>query len=405
MSIRPKLRGLRVHPIAHNGQQGVLLEDPLGLSEHMIFVPQALAPALALMDGTRDARGIQAALQLRVGLYIPGHVLEQLIQSLDQALMLENERFQQARDAALRAYREAPYRPPSHAGAVYPDNAEALDQALEAYRAQLDPAPTPATEMFRAVISPHIDYQRGGPVYAGVWTHAAEAVRQAQRVIVLGTDHNGDFGMVTLTRQNYATPYGVLPTDQEVVQALVEAIGEEEAFREELHHRKEHSIELALVWLHHVRRAKPVKVVPILLGSFAHFTSGEADPTEDARLNATVRVLQEVMQDGPTLLVAGADLAHVGPAFGDPRPLDLAAKAQLRAADEQLIQAMLKGDAEQFYQAIAAVRDRYRICGLPPIYVLLRVLNGGQGILTGYDQCPADEQQGSVVSICGVAIA
>ncbi len=405
MSLRPKLRGLRVHPVAHNGQQGVLLEDPLGLSGHMIFVPQTLAPALALMDGTRDARGIQAALQLRVGLYIPGHVLEQLIQSLDQALMLENERFQQARDAALRAYREAPYRPPSHAGAVYPDNADALDQALEAYRAQLNPALTPATEAFRAVISPHIDYQRGGPVYAGVWTHAAEAARQAQRVIVLGTDHNGDFGTVTLTRQNYATPYGVLPTDQEVVQALVDAIGEEEAFREELHHRKEHSIELALVWLHHVRRGKPVKVVPILLGSFAHFTSGEADPTEDARLNATVRVLQEVMQDGPTLLVAGADLAHVGPAFGDPRPLDLAAKAQLRAADEQLIQAMLKGDAEQFYQAIAAVRDRYRICGLPPIYVLLRVLNGGAGILTGYDQCPADEQQSSVVSICGVAIA
>ncbi len=403
--MKPKLRAVRVHPVVNNGHEGFLLEDPLRLSERMIFVPRALAPALALMDGTRDLRGIQVGLQLRQGLYVPTSILEQLVRHLDEALMLENDRFFQARAAALRAYREAPYRPPSHARAVYPAEPDALTEALEGYKARMPDLPPPLDAPLRAVISPHIDYARGGPIYASVWTYAAAAAREAELVIVLGTDHNGDLGTVTLTRQNYATPFGVLPTAQEVVDALVAALGEEEAFREELHHRSEHSIELAVVWLHHVRGGEPVPLVPILLGSFAHFVAGQGDPAQDERLNRVVSILQDVMRDRRTLLVAGVDLAHVGPAFGDPEPLDAVAKAQVRAADEALLQAMQEGDAERFFREVAAVGDRYRICGLSPIYVLLRLLDGGHGVLTGYDQCPADAQNGSIVSICGMAIA
>ena len=401
----PRLRYVRTHPIQQDGYDGFLLEDPLHLSSTHIYVPRALAPLLPLMDGTRDVRGLQVGVQLRYGYYIPTELIEQLVQALDEALMLENERFWEAKERALAEYREAPYRPPAHADAVYPADPEALREGLKAYEARVTELPPPLDAPVRAVISPHIDYQRGGPVYAGVWRYAADAVRNAERVIVLGTDHNGDLGTITLTRQHYATPYGVLPTDQDVVDKLVRVLGEEDAFREELHHRSEHSIELALVWLHHVREGAPVEVVPILLGSFAHFTAGQAHPQEDERLNRVIEVLQAASEEKPTLLVAGADLAHVGPAFGDPRPWTAADKARLRQADEELIQAMRRGDASAFFSSIAAVEDRYRICGLPPIYVLLRVLGGGQGVLTGYDQCPADAQNGSVVSVCGVAIA
>ncbi len=402
---KPKLRPVQVQHISHNGQEGILLQDPLRLSETMVFVPQTLVPVLALMDGTRTVRGIQVGIQLRLGVYVPLYVIERLIAQLDDALMLENERFRHAQEEALKVYREAPYRPPSHAEVVYPSEPCALTETLDAYSSRVVSLPEPLDRTIRGVISPHIDYQRGGVVYAGVWKYAADAARTAERVIVLGTDHNGDFGTVTLTRQHYATPYGVLPTDLEVVDALVQAMGEEEAFREELHHRGEHSIELALVWLHYVRGGEPVNVVPVLLGSFAHFTSGESDPTQDERLNAVVEVLQEAMAEKPTLLVAAADLAHVGPAFGDPRPWDAVEKARLRVADEELLQAMQDGDADHFYQAIARVKDKYRICGLPPIYVLLRVLADTHGVVTGYEQCPADENFGSIVSVCGVALA
>jgi len=60
------------------------------------------------------------------------------------------------------------------------------------------------------VISPHIDYQRGGPVYAAVWQRAAGAIRGAELVIVFGTDHSGGPGKLTralrITRKQNALP-------------------------------------------------------------------------------------------------------------------------------------------------------------------------------------------------------
>ena len=61
----------------------------------------------------------------------------------------------------------------------------------------------------------------------------------------------------------YLFPYGVLPTNTATVDAIAKAIGEERAFAEELHHRTEHSVELAAVWLHHMRDGKPCQLVPI----------------------------------------------------------------------------------------------------------------------------------------------
>ena len=95
----------------------------------------------------------------------------------------------------------------------------------------------------------------------------------ADLAIIFGTDHSGGLGKVTPTRQSYATPYGVLPTANGIVDRLADALGEEEAFAEELHHRKEHSIELASVWLHHApgrqrERGRPraVRLVRALRG-------------------------------------------------------------------------------------------------------------------------------------------
>jgi len=402
--MKPKLRAVRAHVVSHNGQRGVILEDPMHLNDRMIFVPQVLAPALALMDGTRDARDIQAALHRHAGILLPASVIERLIKGLDEALMLENERFIEAQNAALADYRQARYRVPSHAGDVYPWDPNQLTQSLEAYRQQVRHLPEPLPRPIRAVISPHIDYARGGSIYAGAWTYAAEASRAAERAIILGTDHNGDVGRITLTRQNYATPLGIVPTSQEIVDSLVEVLGPEDAFAEELHHRGEHSVELALVWLHHMRQGRPIEVVPILLGSFEHYIVHGEDPAEDERLNAVIDALRQAMSEKPTLVVAGADLAHVGPAFGDDKPWGPEEKARLRAVDEQLLESIRQGDPGRFFQAIAQVHDRYRVCGLAPIYMVLRLVEGAQGVVTGYDQCPADGENGSVVSICGAAL-
>jgi hypothetical protein len=186
--------------------------------------------------------------------------------------------------------------------------------------------------------------------------------------------------------------------------ALAGALGEEDAFAEELHHRGEHSIELAAVWLHFVRDGAPVPVVPVLCGHFGDFISGQADPGHYPRFLAALTVLREVMAARRTLVVAAADLAHMGPAFGHPYGLDFIGQAQARNADARLLETIVGGDANGFFQLLKAEGDRRQVCGLPPIYLALRLLEPSQGEPAGYALCPADPQGMSFVTIAGALL-
>jgi AmmeMemoRadiSam system protein B len=406
--MKPKLREVEAHPIRHQGQEMILLRDPLSLGGSQIAVPRPLGPLLGLMDGTRDEAALEAALRVRAGVRLAPELLPKLLADLDEAYLLENERFAEAKAEAVRAYRAAPYRPVTLDGSSFPPEADAARAHLQGYMDALPPIEGPAEAAderpLRGLISPHIDYPRGGPVYAEVWRAAAQAVREAELVILLGTDHQGDEASLTLTHQSYATPWGVLPTDGAAVDALVQVLGEEAAFAEELHHRGEHSIELAAVWLHFVRAGEPVPVVPILCGHFGPFVSGGADPASHEPFALAVDVLRELMARRKALVVAAADLAHMGPAFGDPYGLDFVGRAQLRSADERLLETVYAGDAEAFFEELKAEGDRRHVCGLPPIYLMLRLLSETQGEPAGYAVCPADPMGTSFVSIAGVVL-
>ena len=186
------------------------------------------------------------------------------------------------------------------------------------------------------------------------------------------------------------------------------------AFGEELHHRREHSIELAAAWLHWGlrrcgRQGDPLPpLVPVLCGSFHPYVQeGCPLPEGDPVLAGALDALARAVGGRKALVVSAADLAHVGPAFGDRAPLDGAAREALARSDADLLGPALSGSAAGFLEALRAGCDRTRVCGLPPTYWTLRLLErlkGGPlpGRLTGYQQCPAGEAFGSVVSIAGI---
>jgi AmmeMemoRadiSam system protein B len=386
-------------------QPALMLRDPQAISDKVLVLPQALGPLLALCDGARDVGELGEALLTHAGLRITQDVIQRVIDHLDDALLLENDHFAQAYAEALQAYRAAPFRPPVLAGQSYPGKPAALRAMLEDYLAKV--SADGAGPGIVGLVSPHIDYPRGGPVYASVWSRAAEAIRAADLTVIFGTDHAGGTGRITLTRQNYATPYGALPTDVNIVNAVVAAIGEEAAFAEEVHHRQEHSIELAAVWLHHMRGGQPCRVVPILCGSFHTLVENavEANPAADPTFNAALDALRAAIAGQKVVIVAAADLAHIGPAFGGSFPIDRIRYEQLQVSDEILIETITDGDAAAFFSTIAAEGDRRNICGLPPIYLTLRLLGGSvRGEMTGYDRCPADEENTSFVSVCGMVL-
>lgn len=399
---QPKVRPLITEWVRANGDVCLALRDPDELLQGTALVPAGLAPVLELCDGEHTLDGMQAALAVRYGLSLPMTALATLIAQLDEALILESDRVRAARHETRAAYRNAPSRPPALAGESYPADPDELSDMLAGFTGAAKPDRQTSPGCIRGIVSPHIDFQRGGPVYARTWQHARDAVRAAEVVVIFGTDHAGSPGMLTPTRQDYATPWGALPTEQDALDRFEEAWGDDSLYDEELHHRKEHSIELAAVWLHYVREREPVALVPILCGSFLPFTEGEAGPGEGSRFMASIAALRDALAGRRALVVAAADLAHMGPAFGDPQPLADQDKKELKAFDHELLAATCRGDASSFLGLLRESRDKQKVCGLPPIFAALQMLGPVAGRVLDYGQCPADGLAGSIVSVAGV---
>lgn len=398
---QPLLRsGIDIQPIEYAQQPYLLVRDLLELTPRHLLIPRELAPVLGLCDGAHDVDQIRRDSWTRYGIQISAAQIRELLHNLDEVFLLENERYYQAWDEALAAYREAPFRPLTCAPHVYPAEAQALAQLLDSYLATSQ-SELPGNMQVRGLVSPHIDYARGGPVYAQVWQAAARAAQQAELVIVFGTDHYGDFDRFTLTRQHYATPYGILPTDLRAVNRLVEVLGPQTAFAGELRHRVEHSIELAIVWLHHLRGGEPVPLLPILCGPLDGFIHGNARPDSDNTLTEFIQALRQISARQRTLVIAAGDLAHVGPAFGG-SPLDQAGRELLKREDGRLITHMSNGAAHSFLAEIQQTGDRNNVCGTSPIFLTMDMLRPASGRLEAYELCPADSQNQSAVSICGL---
>lgn len=400
----PKLRLLDGQSLIYEGMSYLHLRDPLALSGTTILVPQPLIPILPLLDGTRDVESICLALAIRHQMRLTEDQVTDFIQSLDQGLLLENDHYHAVRSQALHAYRQSSFRQPSIAGEAYPADPQELTVALRAYQNSPVESLLPKKNTpLRGLISPHIDYERGGTVYAQVWQQAAQEIQEAELVILLGTDHFSEGFPLSLTTQHYATPYGILPTDQTLVNRLAAELGDT-AFSGEAHHIHEHSIELASIWLHAARgQQSPLPLLPILCGPLTLFENSSASPADDRRLQGFLHILQDEAAHRKTLVVAAGDLAHIGPAFGglpvSPNELSL-----LEKSDHTLIDLICQGNAEGFYQAIHCTHDRNNICGTTAIYLALRILGISSGQLVSYSICPADIDHSSFVSIAGILL-
>lgn len=410
LSMQPKLRTIDLQPQTHQGETYLMLQDPLALSEQSILLPQAIAPLLAYFDGERTIAEIASVYGNQIGASIAPEMVQSLVAALDECYLLDNERAEAARLAVVQAFEPGHARPMLIADRGYPADVHELHEFLNGYL----PAPEPArngdgptgrqTQRYSGLLSPHIDYPRGGPIYGQVWQTVAENVQEAEAVVIFATNHYSTEPF-TLTRQPYATPYGVLPNDPTLNHALRQALGDRNAFAGEMRHRQEHSIELVAVWLHHMRGGQACPIVPILCGGLHDYILDNKSPAEHEQVAAVLETVADHMHDRRILVVASGDLAHVGPAFRG-KPLTAETRRTLRAADEELLDAMRLGDAEGFFQTISAVKDRNNVCGVMPIYLTMKLLNQMQGTirgeLTGYAECPADAQNTSVVTIAGV---
>lgn len=387
----PQLRPVEAFPIEAGGQRMICLRDPMNVSQRIIGVPSTALYIISLMDGSRNFKEIQVDFLKRTGHILPSDDLQKLISDLDESLMLESRHFREELSRLEKAYLDAPVREPRHAGGGYKGEGDQLAATLEGYFTA-DEGPgeamrkAPSERRLSAVIAPHIDYDRGGPSYA--WAYAEIARDPADLYVVLGTSHvplSG--GIFSITRKDFGTPFGALRTDTGFLDLLEETTGMK-LESDPLVHRSEHSVELQTIWLRHLLGER-AQIAPILCGSLNPMVEDGSSPMQTREVATFVEGLQKAIErcGKRVVLIAAADLAHVGTGFGDETAPDAARLDEVERADLGSMDAAVRRDAEEFFATVQREKDARRVCGLSPIYAMVAALEPSDGRLLKYKQC------------------
>ena len=404
----PRLRRIMILPVRDGGRELLLVQDPMGIMPGQPVLGIEALAILQLLDGTVSLTDISAAVMQESKDLRVGNMVREFIAQLDELLMLESPRFERALDEARTAYHQLEIRPAALEGVSYPAEPAELERMLDEHftaaaadrdgkgepRAALDALP-------RAILAPHLDPRREGALMARAFLELGAAPPTPLRVVIFGTGHNmlGDF--CALTRKHFQTPLGKVACDTAFVDRVAGALGEA-AYRGELAHRDEHSIEFQVLYLQHRLKGRPFTIVPILCGGFHRLLDDSVTPRESPEVEALITAVREAETalGGRTLYVAGVDFSHVGPRFGDAKVTD-EIKDVVRAVDEAAIAAATTADADAWFRAIGEQDDATRICGFAPTYAMLRCAAPAPGRSLGYAQ--SGEKDTSLVSVAAMA--
>lgn len=405
---RPRLRAVEAFPVQQEGKTLFYLKDPQNFAQ-----PLGISPAgyfiLCRFDGRHSLVDIQEAYCKQFGTLLVANELQQFIDLLDRHYYLHSARFLRHRNGVVEKFKRQPIRTPAHAGSVYSRDPEELKAQLDGYFSSPTGAGLPSRDIQstppRAIVAPHIDFQRGGPAYGWAYKGLVES-EGADLYILLGTSHCGGENPFILTFKDFDTPLGPVETDKTFVRRLQESC-REDLQRDEFLHQGEHSLEFQVLFLKYVarRRAatrgekeKPFKIVPILVSSFHSMVLTQSLPEKHPPVQTFIHALQDLVAQERRQIsfVAGVDLAHVGKQFGDLEPITPEFLKWVEAEDRLLLGRLAALDAPGFFHEIAKDRDKRRICGFAPLYSLIQLLDGNHGRTLKYDQAFTPETGSAV---------
>jgi AmmeMemoRadiSam system protein B len=380
---RPRLRPHLVPVPEDPHGRTFVVQDLLRLNGGCLRLGGLEARWMYLFDGSRTLRDVQAdAMRMAGGQILPLEHFIRLAELLDEALFLDGPRY--------RARVEGSVRQPVCLGS-YEEDPKALRRQLgKLFTGPGGPGlpgdPRPDGRL-RAVLAPHIDYGRGAVGYGWAFKELFEQT-PASLFVVVGTSHYSAYRF-TLTRKHFQTPLGVAKTDQAYIDRLVGHYGDG-LFDDELRaHLPEHSIELEVVLLQYLYEGKrPIRIVPLVVGPFQDCVESGRSPGEYGdigRMAAALRAAEEETPE-PIGYVISGDLAHIGPKFGDGRPVEGPWLEQSRAQDQAILKQAEAADREGYFRVVADEGDRRRICGLPPTYTVLEATRPESGKVLHYDQ-------------------
>lgn len=281
-------------------------------------------------------------------------------------------------------------RPAHFAGSCYPAQEQKLSDLLDSVVVSphhLTLSGESVRKSAQAIIAPHIDFRVGLSAYAPAYYALTDS--DADVFVILATSHYGWGSLFIPTFQHFATPHGVVKTDHELLHKLYEKLPY--LTRDDSAHYEEHSIEFEVVFLQRFFGHRDFSILPILITSFYPFVQSYKQagilPTVNTDFMRFCEALRETLAASgkKVAFVASGDMAHIGRKFDDPYDAATMLKT-VEEEDKHLLNAMEISDTSGYFQRIAAVEDTYKICGLPPVYTMLELVQCTDGASLSYEQ-------------------
>lgn len=243
-------------------------------------------------------------------------------------------------------------RPTAVAGTFYPRDENVLRDQLATFCGR-NTSPEKAT----AIIAPHAGYVYSGEIAGSVYGR----VQIPDCVVILCPNHSGLGPRVSLwTEGSWETPFGDVPIDLELAQALLTEFKETEGDQEA--HLYEHAIEVHLPFLKWLN--PNVRIVPIVLGAL-HLSRCQSMG------DAIARVISR--WEEPVLILASTDMSHY------------VSSEEASRKDASALKAIESVDPAQLYAAV--VENEISMCGFVPTTVALqacRALGKSKGEVLRY---------------------
>jgi len=249
---------------------------------------------------------------------------------------------------------------PAVAGAFYAGTKEALLRQLEAaYAHPFGPGKVPTAKKgpraVKGLVVPHAGYMYSGPVAAHAYAALAED-GLPEHFVILGPNHHGVGAPVALCPEDHLTPLGTVPYDAKVGKHLIGGVIESDPEA----HRQEHSIEVQLPFLQHLRSNAPF--VPIALAYQEWEVAKEVG-----------EAVAKAVEDVDAVIIASSDFTHVGPNYGQMPPRGMSVSEFARQQDAMALQEIEKMDAKGL-QTVVHERE-ITMCGFGAVSAMLVAAN------------------------------
>lgn len=394
--IIPKLRkDLDIRPIKHEGKDLVLLNDRKAIAKYPIVVTPEMFAVLYLLEENITENTFREVFRQEFKIENVDNILEQ-IKELDDMGFLESEKLQNLLKQDESQYLMSISRPMITAGASYPKDKEEflifMDKLFQKKISKIN------DKNSKGIIAPHLDLSLENYSHR-VYAAAYDAISQsdAETFIIFGTSHFAFSSYYMFSEKHYETPLGNMEIDLDLLKAIFEqsttSFGDDYLKLikvrqiDEQAHRWEHSIEYSAIILSYLFRNKKIKILPILVGSFHEFVIAKKQPSDDELISRFLEIIREVVENSGKKVcwISSVDFSHIGLKFGD--EFDALDKLEeCRYEDNITISTITNLNNQAFFQKAILDQDKWRICGLSPIYSQMIAMKPQKANLLDYNQ-------------------